>query len=480
MKMKFDFKSLKFKLWFYFVMFAILLMAILWCLQIFFFQSYYQEMKAREIISIADSIASDYGELDFEKMAEYSYKDDVFIQLETDAGLVIYTPGSDSQRPSIIGRYQDMTEIREKLKASDTGTVSITLGHDSNTILVYGKRITESSGAVVNLYVYAPLAPVESTIDILLNQLIMVTILSLLLAFGISFFLAKRITRPLVKITNSAAQLGQGRYDVPFEGGDYSEIIRLADTLTYTSKELAKADDLQKDLLANVSHDLRTPLTMVRSYAEMIRDLSGDCPEKRNAHLQVIIEEADRLNLLVNDMLVLSRMQSGVAALEASSFLLAEAAESMLSSYSILEEQEGYQLIFRSRGDTLVSADEQKIKQVLANLITNALRYGGEDKQVIVQVEETDSGVRCSVTDHGQGIPQEQLEEIWKRYYKASAHLSRSVSGGSGLGLAIVKEILTLHKARFGVKSQVGKGSTFWFELPGPEASNPGASRKSG
>ena len=131
---------------------------------------------------------------------------------------------------------------------------------------------------------------------------------------------------------------------------------------------------LQKDLIANVSHDLRTPLTMVKSYAEMIRDLSGDNPQKRNAHLQVIIDEADRLNLLVNDMLTLSRMQSGAIVIEKTHFNIKEAVEGILLSYKLLMEEDGYRINLDCRGDILVDADPERMKQVFSNLINNALK----------------------------------------------------------------------------------------------------------
>jgi signal transduction histidine kinase len=265
----------------------------------------------------------------------------------------------------------------------------------------------------------------------------------------------------------SASQLAEGNYDVNFEGGRYSEIAQLADTMNYTSRELAKADNLQKDLIANVSHDLRTPLTMVKSYAEMIRDLSGNNPEKRNAHLQVIIDEADRLNLLVADLLLLSKMQSGVDALNITRFNIKDSIISILNSYRILSEQEGYDFTYRCDADIFVDGDESRIKQVLSNLVNNAVRYSDEDKHISITVTETGSVVRCEVTDKGQGIPEDELEHIWERYYKSSSNHSRNTAG-TGLGLSIVKEILLLHKAGFGVISKPNEGSTFWFELPKP------------
>ena len=235
--------------------------------------------------------------------------------------------------------------------------------------------------------------------------------------------------------------------------------------MTEASRELEKTDMYQKDLIANVSHDLRTPLTMIRSYAEMIRDLSGDNPVKRNQHLGVIIEESDRLNILVNDMLNLSRMQQRKIVLEKSEFDLSDSVRTLLTSYEILAENEGYKFIYNNSEALPVFADKAKITQVISNLINNAVKYCGEDKEIIINVKRVArSKVRCEIIDHGQGIAPDEVSHVWERYYKSSTHHVRQTDG-SGLGLSIVREILNLHKAQYGVNSKLGKGSTFWFEL---------------
>lgn len=463
-----DYKSIKFKLWFYFAVFAVLLMAILWFLQIIFLETYYEEMKTNEIIRAADSIADEYGQLDIEKMKEYSYKDDMYIHIESDSGIVIYTASTESQRPSIINGQRDVEAVKQLLRKSRKGIVSFTVDNQPGNVktLVYGKLINEGSNNLVYLTIFAPLTPVESTVDILANQLIIITFISLLLAFLLSFFISKKLTSPIIKITDSASMLSRGNYNVTFEGGQYSEIVRLADTLNQTANELSKSDELKKDLIANVSHDLRTPLTMIKSYAEMVRDLSGDNAEKRVAHLQVIIDEADRLNLLVSDLLALSRMQSGVSFLEIEEFDLKAAAESVLNSYEILKEREDYKINFYcNRDSAIVSGDPKRIKQVLSNLINNAVRYDNRGKEITLSITVSDGHAMCEIRDCGTGIPPEELEHIWERYYKVRSNSGRSTSGGSGLGLAIVKEILTLHGAEFGVESEEGVGSTFWFKL---------------
>ncbi len=448
-------------------------MVMLWFLQIFFLDTYYEEMKVSQTRRIANDIISHYGKDDLiQYISTLSYKNDMYIHIESSDGTIIFSPTQNLDRPSMSGGdvyLMEMSVMRKNLIRSNKDNISILMtdrGRKNNT-LAYGVYLDKTQGQEVILYIFSPLFPVESTVEILSNQLKYVTLISLALAFGLSLLISNRISRPIVNITKSASQLAEGNYDVNFEGGRYSEIAQLADTLNYTSRELAKADNLQKDLIANVSHDLRTPLTMVKSYAEMIRDLSGNNPEKRNAHLQVIIDEADRLNLLVADLLLLSKMQSGVDALNITRFNLKDSIISILNSYRILSEREGYDFTYHCDPDIFVNGDEARIKQVLSNLVNNAVRYSDEDKHISITVTETGSVVRCEVTDKGQGIPEDELEHIWERYYKSSSNHSRNTAG-TGLGLSIVKEILLLHKANFGVTSKPNEGSTFWFELPKP------------
>ncbi|HVI41167.1 MAG TPA: ATP-binding protein, partial [Anaerovoracaceae bacterium] len=397
-------------------------------------------MKISQTRKVANSIISHYGDAGLvEYISSLSYKNDMYIHVESGDGTIIFSPTQNMDRPSMPGGdiyLMEMAVIKKDLIRSNEKSISIIMtgGRKDNT-LAYGAYLDDTEGQQVILYIFSPLFPLESTIDILSNQLKYVTLISLVLAFALSWLISNRISRPIVNITKSASRLAAGDYEVTFEGGRYSEIAQLADTLNFTSRELAKADNLQKDLIANVSHDLRTPLTMVKSYAEMIRDLSGDNPEKRNAHLQVIIEEADRLNLLVADLLVLSKMQSGVETLNIAKFCLRDSIISILNSYRILSEREGYHFTFQCDPDIIVSGDEARIKQVISNLVNNAVRYSDDDKNISIAVTESNGIIRCEVSDTGQGIPEDELGHIWERYYKSSSNHSRNTSG-TGLGLS--------------------------------------------
>lgn len=484
-KRKIDFKSIRFKLWIYFIGFAVLLMVLIWLLQIYFLENYYAGMKEQEATNIANRIVEEFegnpnsSELR-KQIDDITSVNDVYIRVETGSGIPVLMDGNKSDYTSIL-LYNAQTEVmREKLKASPFTKVTATFTEDTGDkennmrtlalacYLTKPASTGDDSEVFENsfiLYLYSPLYPVQSTVTILRVQLIYITLIAALLAFSLALYLANRISRPIKNITRSAAEMGKGNYGVQFERGHYTEITELANTLTDASRELEKTEMYQKDLIANVSHDLRTPLTMIKSYAEMIRDLSGNNPKKREEHLNVIIDEADRLNTLVNDMLSMSRMQSRKMVLEMTTFDICETAATLLSSYDILKEQEGYKFTFRRPADALtVNADAAKIKQVLSNLINNAVKYCGEDKEIIITVKKSGRKVRCEVSDHGPGIAPDEINHVWERYYKSSTHHVRPTDG-SGLGLSIVKEILTLHKADYGVNSKVGKGSTFWFEL---------------
>jgi signal transduction histidine kinase len=285
-----------------------------------------------------------------------------------------------------------------------------------------------------------------------------------MLALVLALYLSQKISIPINNITNSAVDLSKGEYNVKFEGGHFTELDALAKALNKASYEMQKTDFYQKDMIANVSHDLKTPLTMIRSYAELIQDISGDNPTKRNEHLQVIIDETNHLNAIVSDMLTMSKMQANAVSIVKVDFDLVEAANTVLTTYHIVAEQDGFTIEFNKPKSAYVNGDINKIKQVMSNLITNAIKYSGEDKVILVNIKKVGRRVRFDVIDHGAGIPEDELTHVWERYYKTSVNHARTTEG-TGLGLSIVKSILTIHNAHYGVKSKEGTGSDFWFEL---------------
>jgi len=321
-------------------------------------------------------------------------------------------------------------------------------------------RISQNDDNLI--LVEAILSPVNATAEALRVQLTWSSILFLILAAIFAAMISRKISRPLVKINHSAKQLAKGNYHADFNVTGSIEINELADTLDTAAKELSRVDDLRKELLANISHDLRTPLTMITAYAEMMRDLPG---EQTPENVQVIIDEANRLNLLVGDLLDLSKLQSGAHNLTKIRFNLTECLRKLMDRYNKLIEQEDYDIRFSFDREVYVYADELKITQAAYNLINNAVNYTGDDKRVDVNQTTENGIVRIEIVDTGDGIPQEKLQYIWDRYYRASDNRHHREKNGSGIGLSIVKEVMELHGAHYGVKSIPGEGSIFWFEL---------------
>lgn len=332
---------------------------------------------------------------------------------------------------------------------------------DSATHIIYTLLSDRADGSRIAVLLGASVSPVQATVQTLRILLTVLSVLLVLLAIGLSFLISAKIAKPITRLTESAAVLATGNYGIDFDGRGYRETEELGTALDFAARELSKLDGLRRELIANVSHDLRTPLTMISGYAEVMRDIPG---ENTPENLQIVIDESDRLKNLVKDLLDLSKLQSGTLPPEMSEFSLTNAIESELTRYNKLRDREGYQIEFRYDRLVSVLADHGMIMQVVYNLVNNAVNYTGADKRVTVEQTLEGAYVRISVTDTGDGIAPDKLALIFDRYYREQDHKRATV--GTGLGLSIVKGILETHGGRYGVTSALGAGSTFWFELP--------------
>jgi signal transduction histidine kinase len=468
LKNRLDMKSLKVKLWAYFVLFAATIMTILWLLQIVFLNTYYKSMKTNEIKKIGDNLVVEYGKDDFEDIIyRVSFSRGIIIQILDEDGIPIFPTNTFREnRPPRFNPVNSTKVFIDRLINDSQGKILYTIEDPrlGRPTIVYGAVLQEDNGKHLYLYINGPLDPVDSTTSVLKNQLIIVTILSLLLALGLSFIIASKISKPITQVTNAASVLAKGNYNIVFEKGDYTEIDNLVATLNYTTTELSKIEELRRDLIANVSHDLRTPLTLIKSYAEMIRDISGNNSEKRQSHVNVIIDESDRLTRLVNDILDLSKIEANLSQMDHEEFNIVRTTKDILKRFLILEEKEGFTFILNCDDEVKVYGDEKKIEQVIYNLISNAVNFTGDDKLVFINIKNVGDFVRYEVRDTGKGIPEEELNHIWDRYYMVGRNHKRAVIG-TGLGLSIVKNILTAHNSDFGVESHTNQGTTFWFQL---------------
>ncbi|MCL1988682.1 MAG: HAMP domain-containing histidine kinase [Firmicutes bacterium] len=269
--------------------------------------------------------------------------------------------------------------------------------------------------------------------------------------------------------------LAKGDYTAQFDGRGFYEIVRLSQTLNKVAEDLGKVEGLRRELLANVSHDLRTPLALIYSYAEMMHDFPQEITAEQT---QTIMDETQRLTTLVNDVLDISKLETAMDSLNITNFNLTKNIEETASRVEELLKSEGFRIIFSKGelGEIYVHGDETKINRAFYNLLVNAVNYSGESKTIQVEQIEIDNRIRIQIKDSGEGISPAELPLIWSKYksgkngkFDKIGKFGKKRSGltGMGLGLHIVKTIIERHGWRCGVQSVVGAGSVFWFEVSG-------------
>ena len=421
--------------------------------------------RGKQIETAIRNTVEHYPNGDYSAFIRYlSTSNDVDIYILDEQGGVLYPLETGGEDLEIRTDFtSEMKELKKQLQAANSRSVV----YAGNAEGVYGSLLFSDSSTSVYLYVSKSSVFIDNVIAQVRLRMVLMCVFVFLLSFAVSSGISGLLVGPIRKMTEKARLFAQGDFKVDFPEGVFgSEMVELGQMLNYARDEISKADSMQKELIANVSHDFKTPLTMIKAYASMIREISGNNPEKRNKHALVIEEEADRLTSLVNDVLDLSKVRSGIDTLKISTFDLSAYTYEILDRFNYLTETQGYRFVVNVADGLYTSADELKIGQVLYNLIGNAVNYTGENKTVYIDLRKyTDEIIRFDVRDTGKGIKPEEISTIWERYYRSSEMHKRPVKG-TGLGLSIVKSILQKHGFLFGVDSEVGKGSSFYVLFP--------------
>ena len=480
--------SIRWKLFVYFILFTAVILVLLWLTQVVFLEPIYKFIKVNEIKSTAKSLSKN---IDHENLLHYSFdlaeQNDIcilayrlvrtpmatvsyqFLSVDTLSDCAIHKISIASVGTLYNNAVSNDGELLQYFQYDALGRRYESIAdysffnHSSNfESIIYTQALTNADGEEIVLMVNSIISPVGTTVKTLNMQLTVISVLLIILAVILTLIFARRISVPIVTINDSAKILATGNYNVDFHGSGFREITELAETLNYAAGELSKIDKMKSDLIANISHDLRTPLTMIVGYSEVMRDIPEEnIPE----NVQIIIDEANRLTSLVNDILDISKLQSGNQTFEPEPFNITMALKNALRRYNKLTEQNGYIIDFIYDEEIEINSDETQIMQAFYNLVNNALTYTGTDKRVTVIQTVTGGYVRIEVKDTGEGIEADKLPYIWDRYYKIDK-VHKRASVGTGLGLSIVKSIMEMAGGRYGVTSAVGVGSVFRIELP--------------
>lgn len=439
--------------------FCLLLLIILWLFQTVFLNDFYRYIRVREIRNNADVIISHI-------QSDYIYNIVMRLSEDSDfsANIVDMDGVSLLSRALTRNQSEGMGHISD---AIDNGgefyvfsmvppspKIPETMHYTENLIYV---RITDEWVVIIS----AVVSPVAATVTTLRYQLYMVSGIMLVLAIILAVIISKRISKPIEEISHSTLDLAKGNYDTRFSEKGFYEIAVLSKNLNVAATELGKTETLRRELLANVSHDLRTPLSLIYSHGEMMRDFPNDINQDQ---IDVILNEAKRLTTLVNDVLDISKLEAGMEQLNCTYFNLTENIKIAVEQMNELLKNQKYDISFSYDIDITIEADETKINSAFYNLLVNAVNYSGLERKLSITQTTTEAFVKISVADSGDGISETDLPFIWDRYYKSTTAHKRAVTG-TGLGLSIVKKIIELHNGRYGVISEVGKGSTFWIEL---------------
>ena len=478
--MKLKFNGIRFGMWRTLLAFSMAILILIGALQVLMIKPYYRNDRIDTIeyltkviehsIILNDhvtrtDVSDSFNSIVNNNVCAIILNEKGKIVYESDALGVVCAFNSDINIDGkVINIENNRQDLLNLLRNSESDIYSSSLLSDitEKEMLLYGKRI---SADLDNYYLFinSPLEPVESVVDFFLGQFLYIAIIVLIIALGVSLMMANRISRPIEKIKNSANKLAEGNYDVDFEVKSFEEINELSVALNDATNKLSKIDELRKDLIANISHDIKTPLTMIKAYSEMIRDISGNNEEKRNKHLNVILKEVDYLDHLVTDMSELSKMQAGYIKLNRQNFDMRDVIKEAIEIHGAMINE--HKIDLRTElVSSVVWADEIKMKQVVSNFISNAIKYSEDGSIIEVKMIDSEEKLRVEIKDHGRGIKLEDQPYIWDRYFKIDKKFSRNIKS-TGLGLAIVRAILENHGAKYGVISKVNEGSTFYFEL---------------
>lgn len=457
--MKLKTRSLRANLLIYFLIFSAIILGFLYFFQIVFFNTYYKinQTNALEqtVNSIEKNIDKENADIIFN---ELSLNNEVCIQIVKDEEIIYY---SDNYKHCAGKDNNALTVITNSFLNSDKKYLKVEFVNNryNNKSLVYGKKLKN------DIYVFAnsSLEPMDKSINLLKGQFLYVALTVLLLSFIISYYFSRRIADPILKINLSAKKLADKSSEAKFTcETEVFELKELAETLNNAAKELSKTEELRKEFLANVSHDLKTPLTMIEAYAASARDLNYNNKKKRERDLNIIIDEAERLNMLVNDILLLSKMENKTTNLNLEDINIRKEIETILEHFAIYKN-DGYTFEFNEKEDYIITADKKGIERVIYNLINNAINYTGEDKKVKITFEKNQDILTINIIDTGKGIEEEDKKLVWNKYFRINKR-HRRTTVGTGLGLSIVKEILEEHKFEYGIKSKLNKGSCFYFK----------------
>ncbi|MEG0565931.1 MAG: HAMP domain-containing sensor histidine kinase [Hungatella sp.] len=385
----------------------------------------------------------------------------------------------DKARGYILGYSTPGTEI---LKEADNYTVQKTFDVRSKSFYLESWGYYSDNSTI--FIMSTPLASIRESVALSNRFLAYVGMAALLLISVVMYFATKKVTSPILELSNLSEKMSDLDFEAKYTGTAEDEIGTLGNSMNVLSDKLKETigalksannelqqdieqkiqvDEMRKDFIANVSHELKTPIALIQGYAEGLTEGMCEDEESRNYYCEVIMDEANKMNQMVRQLLTLTALEFGKDTAVLERFDLVELLRDMIASSQILIRQKNATVEFEPRGSIYVWADEFKIEEVITNYLSNALHHLAGENRIIIRTVQEEGKVRVSVFNTGMPIPEEDLTNIWLKFYKVDKAHSRAY-GGSGIGLSIVKAIMDSHHQTCGV-SNWENGVEFWFTL---------------
>ncbi|MCO5388807.1 MAG: cell wall metabolism sensor histidine kinase WalK [Desulfosporosinus sp.] len=437
----------------------------------FMFKNYLFEQKERELIIKGQDMAQVVKPFLVEKRDPHDFVN-LANRLDLNMGTEVWVVDKSgaviaaaANHEYCEGNYLEASE----LKIMQSGSVSVSKGQSQYfqepvirviIPIIHEERII---GAII---LYSPIRGIDKALANLTQMVLSAGIVSLTIAFLIGIILSRRLSRPILTITEASISIanGQKHVTVPTDTR-IKEINQLGKTFNKMSSKVEANEERMKEFVANVSHELRSPLTSIKGFIEALIDNKGRTPEVQQRFLTIINDETDRLSHLVNDLLILSRSDAG-SYLEPEDVELKDFIENVITGFRSRAEENSITMQVISIEDRVyLKIDINSLHQIIANLVDNALKYSPQGGNVSISIAESENMISISIRDSGLGIPEKDLPHIWDRFYRVDKDRSRE-TGGTGLGLAIIKQLTEKNGGQVEVESALGKGSIFCVRFP--------------
>ena len=489
-EIKLKFKSVRFKLFFTMCVVILVIILSLVLINSIVLENFYIYSKTATIKQVYQKVNNYYNtentNVDLEtELKKIAYKNNFDILIKTDTNLIIFT--SDREFLSSTYILKDINEIKSKsIEENETKiNVKVTTDEVNNISYMFLTGILDN-GYV--LYIRMPISPIEESVKISNTVLLMIGGITLVVAGIIASFISRKFTNPILQLNDIANKMAKldfsKKYRITDTEDEINELGRsintMSDKLEATIKELqknnielekdieekSKIDEMRKQFISDVSHELKTPIALIQGYAEgLIENVNSD-EESRKFYAEVILDETNKMDKLVKQLLELMKLEYGKREFDNEKFNINELINEVLRKCSVMINEKNIKVYFENKEPIYVYADEFYMDQIITNYLTNAIKHAEEvekETKIEINVEKVSNKIRVSVFNTGENIPEEDLQRIWGRFYKLDSSRNRQ-DGGSGIGLALVKAIMNNYQNEYGVKNKKN-GVEFYFDM---------------